>query len=84
MVLLFQELFRHQAHADSALLTAIQQHAIASKGEELRGFSMLEQSGCPGLSLSTGQCCCFCSRCLGLDGAVGPGLFSVAVLSFAI
>ena len=36
MVSLFQELFRHQAHADSALLAAIQQHANASNDEELR------------------------------------------------
>ena len=36
MVLVFQGLFRHQAHADSALLTAIQQHAIACNDEELR------------------------------------------------
>lgn len=36
MVTLFQELFRHQAYADAALLTAVQRHEVAAKDDELR------------------------------------------------
>jgi uncharacterized damage-inducible protein DinB len=36
MISLFQELFRHHAYADAAMLTAIQDHEIASKDEDLR------------------------------------------------